>query len=61
MIFDPTIRFQQDTQQPKAVDEEKWRWYLPCIPHLHESYKANDYEWEVRGLLFGAMVHPIIH
>ena len=54
VIFDPTIRFKQDIQQAKAVDKEKRRLYLPCIPHISESYKANNYEWEVRGLLFGA-------
>ena len=39
VIFNLTIRFEQD--------QEKWRLYLPCIPHISESYKANDYEWEV--------------
>ena len=54
MILDPTVRFKQDIQQAMVVDEEKRAIYLPCIPHLSESYKATDYTWEVYGLLFGA-------
>ena len=54
VILDPTVRFEQDIQQAMVVDEEKRAIYLPCIPHLSESYKATDYTWEVYGLLFGA-------
>ena len=54
VILDPTVRFEQDIQQVMVLDEKKRVIYLPCIPHLSESYKATDYAWEVYGLLFGA-------
>ena len=56
MILDPTIRFEQDGQEMIKVDEEKRTIYSPCIPHISESYKANNYEWEVRGSMCGMPV-----
>ena len=47
VILDPTVRFEQDIQQPMVVDEEKRTMYLSCIPHLSESFKATDNTWEV--------------
>jgi hypothetical protein len=51
-IFDPTIRFEMNLEQPAEVDAEKKRIYEPTIPFFRE--RTGIGEWEVMGILFGA-------
>ncbi|KAI5753643.1 hypothetical protein M8J77_002061 [Diaphorina citri] len=52
VIFDPTIRFETNCNQPHEVNEEKRNIYLPTVSFYKEKYKLIDIE--VMGLLIGA-------
>ena len=52
VILDPTVRFEEDSDQPARVDAEKKLIYEPTIPYFRERYGVERIE--VVGMLFGA-------
>lgn len=51
-IIDPTIRFEQNSDQPNLVHEEKRKIYEPTIPFYKSKFKVDNIS--VIGLLFGS-------
>ncbi|KAJ4439754.1 hypothetical protein ANN_07882 [Periplaneta americana] len=52
LIFDPTILFELNKQQPNELCREKQQIYEPCNQHLGTQYNITT--WKVIGLMFGA-------
>ena len=44
IIIDPTVRFEKDVNQPKAVHEEKVNIYTPTIDFFKDKYKWQNPE-----------------
>lgn len=53
-IWDPTVRFEDSTNQPVAVDSKKKGIYEPTVPFLRQRYRLRNHEIEVFGLFKGA-------
>lgn len=52
-IFDPSIRFEINENQPEDVDKTKREYYEPTVPYLKNQYEFVNIA--VIGLMIGAL------